>query len=392
MLAVASVVGGANSDIIALTHLAQCAKTALLAPESGSLLATMLSILIHAAVAFRVSTPLARQTVIEYVYGSFQVDTFRFIKEAEDGTLSNSDSAFASSSGKFSNNSQNFYVDTTQRLFLVRAVLRAYTREIAIILLGVVACNYLLHYQQLLFAQILGTFVADYNGTGAQTAKLIGLCSLSEIFSIYIVINKLGWGSVLPIVVAAIYAALQAKLDMYVMELRNAAKTAFPPKFQQVYTNICEHMKTIKLYAWESVFLHDKGFSKDNYVTPPLVWLAQFAMLAINSSLSEIAASMAIISQLRPDSSLSYVDVTIILSSMSSLVSFTRSLGSISMELNFIAETEAVFKRIVDYQQADYIIRKTPTKDIAVKMSDCEFSWGKEKFSLHSTALEIKQG
>ncbi|KAJ2629917.1 Canalicular multispecific organic anion transporter 1, partial [Coemansia sp. RSA 1694] len=209
---------------------------------------------------------------------------------------------------------------------------------------------------------------------------------------IYIVINKLGWGSILPIVVAVIYAALEAKLDTYVMKLQNAAKTAFPPKFQQVYTNICEHMKTIKLYAWESVFLHDKGFSNDNYVTPPLVWLAQFAMLAINSSLSEIAASMAIISQLRPDSSLSYVDVTIILSSMSSLVSFTRSLGSISMELNFIAETEAVFKQIVDYQQADYIIRKTPTKDIAVKMSDCEFSWGKEKFSLRSTALEIKQG
>ncbi|KAJ1672341.1 Canalicular multispecific organic anion transporter 2 [Coemansia sp. RSA 25] len=220
----------------------------------------------------------------------------------------------------------------------------------------------------------------------------IAASSLSEIFSIYIVINKLGWGSILPIVVAVIYAALEAKLDTYVMKLQNAAKTAFPPKFQQVYTNICEHMKTIKLYAWESVFLHDKGFSNDNYVTPPLVWLAQFAMLAINSSLSEIAASMAIISQLRPDSSLSYVDVTIILSSMSSLVSFTRSLGSISMELNFIAETEAVFKQIVDYQQADYIIRKTPTKDIAVKMSDCEFSWGKEKFSLRSTALEIKQG
>ncbi|KAJ2820053.1 hypothetical protein GGI24_004603, partial [Coemansia furcata] len=103
------------------------------------------------------------------------------------------------------------------------------------------------------------------------------------------------------------------------MKLRNAANIALPPKFQQRYTNICQHMKTIKLYAWESVFLHDIGLDKAKYVAPPLVWLAQFTMMALNSSLSEIAASLAIISQLRPDSSLSYVEMTIILSSMRSL-------------------------------------------------------------------------
>ncbi|KAJ2733752.1 hypothetical protein IW152_002857 [Coemansia sp. BCRC 34962] len=151
-------------------------------------------------------------------------------------------------------------------------------------------------------------------------------------------------------------------------------------------------MKTIKLYGWESVFVHEIGLGKAEYVTPPLVWLAKFAMSALNSSLSEIAASLAIISQLHPDSSLSYVELTIILSSMSSLVAFTRSLGSISDQLNYIAETEAVFKQIVGAQKVNYIVRKTAAKDTAVKMKDVEFSWGKDKFSIRSSALEIKQG
>ncbi|KAJ2466825.1 Multidrug resistance-associated protein 1 [Coemansia sp. RSA 2337] len=151
-------------------------------------------------------------------------------------------------------------------------------------------------------------------------------------------------------------------------------------------------MKTIKLYAWESVFLHEIGQGKAKYVTPPLVWLAQFTMKALNSSLSEIAAALAIISQLRSDSSFSYVEMTIILSSMSSLITFTRSLGSISNHLNHISETETVIKQIVSAQQANYIIRKTAAKDTAVKMNNSEFSWGKDKFSIRSSALEIKQG
>ncbi|KAJ2875915.1 Canalicular multispecific organic anion transporter 2 [Coemansia aciculifera] len=214
----------------------------------------------------------------------------------------------------------------------------------------------------------------------------------SEVFSAYIVIARLGWASILPVVIAVVYVILKARMDVYAMRLRNVTNSALPPKFQQGYINICQHMKTIKLYAWESVFLHEIGLGKVKYVTPPLVWLAQFTMKALNSSLSEIAASLAIISQLRPDSSFSYVEMTIILSSMSSLVAFTRSLGSISKKLNYIGETETVFKQIVSAQQADYIVRKTATKDTAVKMNDSEFSWGKDKFSIRSSALEIKQG
>ncbi|KAJ1814486.1 Canalicular multispecific organic anion transporter 1, partial [Coemansia sp. RSA 2675] len=77
---------------------------------------------------------------------------------------------------------------------------------------------------------------------------------------------------------------------------------------------------------------------------------------------------------------------------MSSLVAFTRSLGSISDQLNQIAEAEAVVKQIVDAQRVNYIVRKTAAKDTAVKMKGSEFSWGKEKFSIRSSALEIKQG
>ncbi|KAJ2033455.1 Canalicular multispecific organic anion transporter 2 [Coemansia sp. S3946] len=201
-----------------------------------------------------------------------------------------------------------------------------------------------------------------------------------------------GWGSILPVVIAVVYVILKAKVDVYAMKLRNAANSALPPKFQQEYINICQHMKTIKLYAWESVFLHEIGLGKAKYVTPPLVWLAQFTMRALNSSLSEIAAALAIISQLRSDSSFSYVEMTIILSSMGSLITFTRTLGSISSHLNYIAETETVFKQIESAQQANYIIRKTAAKDTAVKMNNSEFSWGKDKFSIRSSALEIKQG
>ncbi|KAJ2745056.1 hypothetical protein GGI20_002465 [Coemansia sp. BCRC 34301] len=464
-LAVASVVGGDSSNVVALAHLAQCAKTALLVPEPDYLLVPILGIVIHAAVAFKVSTPAAKQTVIGYIYGICQLDTLAIISEFESNTTGHVHDMLVSAFKKFSDNSQNFYINTTQRYFLVRAALRAFKREFVLVMLGVVACNYLLYYRQLVFAQILGTFVVDYTGTRMQTVKLVGLWStlalanqakqyiifskkallvekircitvqklldmymakgsngldsqvivrassggwklkngfgglfdiaaslLSEVFSVYIVITKLGWGSTLPIVIAVTHITLQTKLDTYVMRLQNAAKTAFPPKFQEVYANICDHMKTIKLYAWESVFLHGKGFGKSNYVTPPLVWLAQFVMLSINLSLSEIAASLAIIIQLRPNSSLSYVDVTIILSSMSSLISFASSLRYAYMDLNYIAEIESVFKQVTDFQQADYIVRKTPTKDTAVKINDCVFSWGKEKFSLRSSALEIKQG
>ncbi|KAJ2464793.1 Canalicular multispecific organic anion transporter 1 [Coemansia sp. RSA 2337] len=464
-LAVASVVGGTSSNIIAMTHVAQCVKAALFTPESSSLFATMLSILLHAAVAYKISTPLAKKTIVGHIYGILHVDTFSIIKEFENGTGGESSSTYASDLEMLKDQGQNFYIDTTQRLFLVRAILRAFKREFALILTGMAACNFIIHYRRLLFARILETFVADYSGNSAQTFKLIGLWStlalanqaqhyivhskrnlliekircmvvkkilevymakgsngldsqvivrtssgswkvkaglrglfsiatslFSEVFSAYIIIVRLGWGSILPVVIAVVYVILKAKVDVYAMKLRNAANSALPPKFQQEYINICQHMKTIKLYAWESVFLHEIGLGKAKYVTPPLVWLAQFTMRALNSSLSEIAAALAIISQLRSDSSFSYVEMTIILSSMGSLITFTRTLGSISSHLNYIAETETVFKQIESAQQANYIIRKTAAKDTAVKMNNSEFSWGKDKFSIRSSALEIKQG
>ncbi|KAJ2102410.1 ABC transporter C member 13 [Coemansia sp. S100] len=425
----------------------------------------MLSILLHAAVAYKLSTPLAKKTIVGHIYGILHVDTFSVIKEFENGTGGKGSSTYASDLEMLKDQGQNFYIDTTQRLFLVRAILRAFKREFALILTGMAACNFIIHYRRLLFARILETFVADYSGNSAQTFKLIGLWSalalanqaqhyivhskrnlliekircmvvkkilemymakgsngldsqvivrtssgswkikaglrglfsiatslFSEVFSAYIVIVRLGWASILPVVIATVYVILKAKVDVYAMKLRNAANSALPPKFQQEYINICQHMKTIKLYAWESVFLHEIGQGKAKYVTPPLVWLAQFTMKALNSSLSEIAAALAIISQLRSDSSFSYVEMTIILSSMRSLITFTRSLGSISNHLNHISETETVIKQIVSAQQANYIIRKTAAKDTAVKMNNSEFSWGKDKFSIRSSALEIKQG
>ncbi|KAJ2060470.1 hypothetical protein GGH13_006777 [Coemansia sp. S155-1] len=191
--------------------------------------------------------------------------------------------------------------------------------------------------------------VRTSSGSWKVKAGLRGLFSIatslfSEVFSAYIIIVRLGWGSILPVVIAVVYVILKAKVDVYAMKLRNAANSALPPKFQQEYINICQHMKTIKLYAWESVFLHEIGLGKAKYVTPPLVWLAQFTMRALNS------------------------------------------------HLNYIAETETVFKQIESAQQANYIIRKTAAKDTAVKMNNSEFSWGKDKFSIRSSALEIKQG
>ncbi|KAJ2062041.1 Canalicular multispecific organic anion transporter 1 [Coemansia sp. S146] len=363
-LAVASVVGSTSSNIIAMTHAAQCVKAALFTPESSSLFETMLSILIHAAVAHRLSTPLVKQTIVGYIYGILHVDTFRIIKGFENGIEGQGSSTYVSDLEMLKDQGPNFYIDTTQRLFLVRAILRAFKREFVLILTGIATCKFILHYRRLLFARILETFVADYSGSSAQAFKLVGLWS----------------------------ALALAKMDVYAMKLRNATNSALPPKFQQGYINICQHMKTIKLYAWEPVFLHDIGLGKVKYVTPPLVWLAQFTMKALNSSLSEIAASLAIISQLRPNSSFSYVEMTIILSSMSSLVAFTRSLGSISEKLNYIGEMETVFKQIVSAHQANYIVRKTAAKDTAAKMNDSEFSWGKDKFSIRSSALEIKQG
>ncbi|KAJ2008342.1 ATP-binding cassette glutathione S-conjugate transporter ycf1 [Coemansia thaxteri] len=220
----------------------------------------------------------------------------------------------------------------------------------------------------------------------------IVVSSISELFNIYIVVNKLGWGSVVPILVTLAYIALSKKLDAHVLMLRNNFKIAYPPKFQQMFSSICQHMKTIKLYAWESVFIHNKGYGSADFVAPTLVWLAQFIMLALNSSLSEIAASLAIISQLRPGSSLSYIEVTIILASMGSLITFTRSLGAITLSLNYIAETEAAIAQIVESQNVDYITQKPVTNDVAVAMSDCEFSWGKDKFALCLSSLSIKKG
>ncbi|KAJ2025970.1 Canalicular multispecific organic anion transporter 1 [Coemansia sp. S85] len=464
-LAVATVVVNTNSNILALVHVAQCVKAVLFSSESILQVDTISSILIHAAVAFHVATPLAKQTIARHIRGVLHVDTFGVIKGFENGSRKQASAVQASEFKEQVSQSQSFYIDTTQKFFLVRAVLRACMREFVFILTGVVACQYVLHYRQLLFARILGTFVAEYSGNTVDTLKLVALWSVlalakpasqyilyskkniliekmrcmimvktldmymtkgsngldpqtiqraisggwklksglgglfsiavssfSELFSIYIVVTRLGWGSILPVVIAVVYVFLQSRFDIYAMKLRNTAASALPPKFQQKYDNICQHMKTIKLYGWESVFVHEIGLGKVGYVTPPLVWLAKLIMSTLNSSLSEIAASLAIISQLRPDSSLSYVDLTIILSSMSSLVAFTRSLGSISDQLNQIAETEAVVKQIVDAQRVNYIVRKTAAKDTAVKMKDSEFSWGKEKFSIRSSALEIKQG
>ncbi|KAJ2489401.1 hypothetical protein IWW37_004023 [Coemansia sp. RSA 2050] len=95
-LAVATVVCSTSSNALAMAHIAQCVNAALFALEPNYQVDAIFSILIHAAVAFEMLTPLTKQAIARHIGGVLHVETFNNIKEFENGTSEQASAVHAS--------------------------------------------------------------------------------------------------------------------------------------------------------------------------------------------------------------------------------------------------------------------------------------------------------
>ncbi|KAJ1732360.1 Canalicular multispecific organic anion transporter 1 [Coemansia biformis] len=215
---------------------------------------------------------------------------------------------------------------------------------------------------------------------------------LAQTLNIYVVVATVGWRSLIPIAVGMVDAGAKHLMQTLKKEKRKAKKIATQPDFKKDFEGLIASLRAIKFYAWESLFLHGESFSNMPEPLPLLLRLFETITVVLGGVLPEICSALVLISYVSDNSRIAYVDVAIILQSMSSLMHFTKSLSAIPIHLLRLRDTEELFHGLYRCQELPRISAGVTDKPGTVIMDKCTFSWGPDKFALEPLTLEISAG
>ncbi|KAJ1865211.1 ATPase-like protein [Coemansia sp. RSA 2703] len=181
---------------------------------------------------------------------------------------------------------------------------------------------------------------------------------------------------------------LSRSVNRKIDRLRKKQRKSKVPRFQDNYYYTFRNIRTIKFYGWESAFQSSRGWIDNEFYSPPIFWrVAKWVILVVGSATSQISAALTIISYFSVSSTaISYADISLLISSIDSLTSFTDTITGIG---------ETVTRSLVDTSVKSYIVHKPKAdlaSNVAIELNDCVFTWGEDKFTLKPVSMRIKQG
>ncbi|KAJ2024888.1 hypothetical protein GGI06_000803 [Coemansia sp. S85] len=208
----------------------------------------------------------------------------------------------------------------------------------------------------------------------ASFASVISM-AVAQILNAWVTANKIGWRALVPVVVAFTHWICSHLVAAKVEQLREQNQVDAKPAFCGHFSSTLQNIRTVKFYAWEDIFGNDFAWSSVPRYELPMVWRAlQFGLDLVGCATAELSAALAITSYISTAGSISYLDVTLLISSIGPLTSFTTTLAGLNKRLTNFKTTKAELQEFFDADSANYIDRSLVTGELAVDLEECVFS------------------
>ncbi|KAJ2450833.1 Multidrug resistance-associated protein 1 [Coemansia sp. RSA 2336] len=272
---------------------------------------------------------------------------------------------------------KQFKLDPTKKYFVMRAMFKVCARMITMSLAMLILTKTITHIRQFLLVKAFSTFATSQPAAVAAGVWMIAgwaVLGISNVISGYCKAN-----------VETIANHIQMLVSAKGLELYLAKDCS---------ENFLTKMRAIKFYLWEHLFMQKDTFELDSESTPLAIRMLMGLIDIISSAVPEIAAALMLFASVHSNKQIAYTDVAILLSSVNSLISFTRSFAAVPSILKHVNSTEQAFKELLEVHNISYIERQPTcsTHTYAVTMDSCKFSWGYGKFELEPPSMAIKSG
>ncbi|KAJ2441213.1 ATPase-like protein, partial [Coemansia sp. RSA 2424] len=218
--------------------------------------------------------------------------------------------------------------------------------------------------------------------------------ALAEILNAWVTASRIGWRALVPIAIAFTHWLLSQVVDKKIIQLRELNRDNSPPQFQSDFRSVLKNIRTVKFYAWEDLFRKFHYSIRPKTYEPPLVLRAlKFGLDTLSLATAEVSSVLAITSYINAVGTVTYTDITLLLSSISSLNRFARTITGLSRRIARFRENKATLQEFFDADSAEYIERIAAIEDpVAVNLSECVFAWSAGGYSLAPISLQIKAG
>ncbi|KAJ2495609.1 hypothetical protein GGH96_006331, partial [Coemansia sp. RSA 1972] len=175
--------------------------------------------------------------------------------------------------------------------------------------------------------------------------------------------------------------------------LEKESRTRVTPRIHSNFHNLGRDIRGIKFHAWENVFRNVRvSMDIDDFV-PPLFWrISSLLVDLVGSAISQIACAIAIISAIQSLGIASYTEIMLLMGSIDSLTSFSKTASAVGISYSIIKKSGALLGNIIAGSDSQYIQLNPEPSAILAELIDCTFSWGPDAFSVHCPSLTIAAG
>ncbi|KAJ2337283.1 hypothetical protein GGI00_000341, partial [Coemansia sp. RSA 2681] len=218
--------------------------------------------------------------------------------------------------------------------------------------------------------------------------------ALAEILNACVMASRIGWRALVPIAVAFTHWLLSRVVDKKIIQLRELNRDNRPPQFLSDFRSVLKNIRTVKFYAWEDIFRKFHYSPRPKAYEPPLILRAlKFGLDILSLATAEVSSVLAITSYINAAGTITYTDITLLLSSISSLNCFAGTITGLSGRIACFQKNKVALQEFFDADSAEYIERIAAIGDsVAVNLSECIFSWSAGGYSLAPISLQIKAG
>ncbi|KAJ2852405.1 ATP-binding cassette glutathione S-conjugate transporter ycf1 [Coemansia brasiliensis] len=349
-----------DSNLSACLHLMRALRLAW-QPNPLALAPAALSVALHLAIGWDLSSKALKQTVLYHIRGIFALDGFKlffWLGKHQEPTVSDIHDPAC----------EKVYREEVQAIEFNPAQSEKF--------------DYC----------ILNNKIEELCGSIKLLIQIIS-DALAEILNVWIVASRIGWRFLIPMLLVFAHESLSYAVNAKINRLEKQSKTKITPKIRNNFHNMARNIRSIKFYAWERAFLDVRTDLDKQAFVPPLFWrVARLFTEIVGSAVSQIASAIAIMSSIQASGISSYAEVALLIDSIASLTIFSFTVSTVGTTYINVKKSLASLDKLTTSKDDRYAELIPVPNARPVNLSDCVFSWGSHNFAVHCSSLSIEAG
>ncbi|KAJ1957684.1 hypothetical protein EC988_000704 [Linderina pennispora] len=228
--------------------------------------------------------------------------------------------------------------------------------------------------------------------SASEIAKIV--CNaLASVFEMWMLASKIGWAAVLPVIAMVVYSGVSHLTTAKIEHLKKLSEAKKQPSFRTRYYALIDNIRTVKFYGWERAFDDTAMWVDEPDFIPPMFWrVLRFSIDLVGSSTTEIAAALAVTAYMRSSPTLTYVDVTLVMSTSGNITQFVASCMYATQIFKTLKENTKHTERLLKDDESAYIMNAPASDKVSVDLFESQFQWDNDKFALKPTTLQVMSG